>query len=435
MHIHKLKLTNFRGLYNTEFLFHPNFNLIVGINGAGKTSVLDAIRILISQISPQITLSPRYSLGFEENDIMFGQPMMSANIGFDCHGIQFDYTVQKNREQFVVNKDKDEQLEKVKLRNQTTSTPDKSILTANINPIPFKQLKKKDSQPIAVYFSTRRSWASEERSNSPEGIKAAYYKALTIDRGLRIQDFVDWWKIKEAFSIEVPNSKSNRQLQAVIQALEKFMPSPHYSNWRLEGDKVYVTKYTEISIFVVSLLKRGELSIHQLSEGERSLIVLVFELARRLAQANPESDDPISTGEGIVLIDELDLHLHPTWQRKVVHDLKRTFPKIQFFATTHSPQIIGEVQADEVILLRNGGTEKQSQTFGMDSNWVLKHIMGGADRNAEVATKLDTIFELIEEDNFNEARKLIDALRAEIGEHPSLVRAETIIDRYTRIGE
>jgi predicted ATP-binding protein involved in virulence len=127
--------------------------------------------------------------------------------------------------------------------------------------------------------------------------------------------------------------------------------------------------------------------------------------------------------------------LHPKWQRRIIGDLRRTFPKIQFICTTHSPQIIGEAKPDEIILLRGGQTEHESQSYGMDSNWILKNIMGSSDRNAEVAKELDTIFELIEEGDFDEAREHIDALRAKIGEHPSLVRADTIIDRYTRIGE
>ena len=83
--------------------------------------------------------------------------------------------------------------------------------------------------------------------------------------------------------------------------------------------------------------------VAKLSDGERGMLALVFDLTRRLAQANPNLDDPAAEGVGVVLIDEIDLHLHPEWQRTIVTNLPETFPRLQFIATTHSPQVIGEV--------------------------------------------------------------------------------------------
>jgi predicted ATP-binding protein involved in virulence len=93
------------------------------------------------------------------------------------------------------------------------------------------------------------------------------------------------------------------------------------------------------------------LKLNQLSDGEKCTIALFGDLARRMAIANPQRKNPLE-GTGVVLIDELDLHMHTSWQRKVMNVLKRTFPNIQFIITTHSPQILGELDEDFLYFTR-----------------------------------------------------------------------------------
>jgi predicted ATP-binding protein involved in virulence len=90
--------------------------------------------------------------------------------------------------------------------------------------------------------------------------------------------------------------------------------------------------------------------LSQLSDGERSFLALICDLGRRLALANPELSNPLH-GAGVALIDELELHLHPKWQREVRDKLLTTFPNVQFVATTHSPFIIQSVKPGELINL------------------------------------------------------------------------------------
>ena len=105
-----------------------------------------------------------------------------------------------------------------------------------------------------------------------------------------------------------------------------------------------------------------------MSDGQRALIGLVADIARRACLLNAETFGAQTLVEtsGLVLIDELDLHLHPKWQRRIVADLKRNFPKIQFFATTHSPQVIGEARPEEIVLLTPQGQKQPIGSYGMD---------------------------------------------------------------------
>jgi predicted ATP-binding protein involved in virulence len=138
----------------------------------------------------------------------------------------------------------------------------------------------------------------------------------------------------------------------------------------------------------------------------------------------------LTESPGVILIDELDVHLHPKWQRTVVKNLTEAFPNVQFVATTHSPQVIGEVPADQIILLQKAGPPLHpAQAFGMDCNWILRHIMDSENRNPEVAAKLEEIFTAIREAKLTKASKLIAELRSLTGEMPDLAAAEAKIAR------
>jgi hypothetical protein len=157
--------------------------------------------------------------------------------------------------------------------------------------------------------------------------------------------------------------------------------------------------------FVVD--KRGQpFYLHQLSDGERGLLALVFDLTRRLAIANPDSDNPISEGVALVLIDEIELHLHPKWQRDVLQRLRDIFKACQFVVTTHSPLVLGEVEARCVRFLEfvNGkvGVTVPTEAYGMDANRILQEFMGAPVRNRQVDGELKTLFELIDQERFDD---------------------------------
>jgi predicted ATP-binding protein involved in virulence len=159
---------------------------------------------------------------------------------------------------------------------------------------------------------------------------------------------------------------------------------------------------------------------------------MVGDLARRLAIANPQSVDPLQ-GSGVVLIDEIDLHLHPQWQRTVIGNLSRVFPNCQFIVSTHSPQVVGEVAAHQLRVLKIDaqGEVTISQAdlaLGLDTSEVLDTIMESETRNAGVDEALQLIFRQIDLEKFDAARVSIEELRTKVnGTLPEIVRAETMI--------
>ncbi len=167
------------------------------------------------------------------------------------------------------------------------------------------------------------------------------------------------------------------------------------------------------------------------------MIGLVGDIARRVCSLNAPylGARTLKETSGIVLIDELDLHLHPTWQRRIVGALKQIFPKIQFFATTHSPQVIGEARPEEIVLLTPQGQKRLIGSYGMDSNWVLECVMEAEGRDPAIARRIKDLFDAIDQDRIEEAKAMISALRADIGNAPDIAGAESYIWRIEHQGD
>jgi predicted ATP-binding protein involved in virulence len=212
-----------------------------------------------------------------------------------------------------------------------------------------------------------------------------------------------------------------QELNTVTKAIEKFVPEyTHLRVKRVPRPHMLIDKKDET------------FNLDQLSDGEKNLIALVGDIARRLAIGNPDKKDPLK-GDGIVLIDEIDLHLHPSWQRLVVPKLLEVFPNCQFFISTHSPQVISHVRPEGVFLLEQ--TEgcltysEADETYGMSLDRVVELVMDDESRPDLVKNDLDKLFELIERKKITKANKLLTSLKKDMRTDPELMRAEMLIRR------
>lgn len=197
-------------------------------------------------------------------------------------------------------------------------------------------------------------------------------------------------------------SAKDRQLTAVRTAIRQFMP---------QMDKLRVRRKPRLHM---AIDKNGEtLNVAQLSQGEKSLMALVGDIARRLAMLNPALDNPL-TGDGIILIDEVDLHLHPSWQRSLCDRLIKTFPNCQFVLTTHSPLVISDYKNVLVYTLTNGELQELPSQYGQDANTVLLDVMDTSIRNQEIDSKLNDLLDAIQDSKISQAQELLKQLTAEL---------------------
>ena len=156
------------------------------------------------------------------------------------------------------------------------------------------------------------------------------------------------------------------------------------------------------------------LNVSQMSDGEKCTLALFGDLARRLTLANPNKQDPL-LGEGIVLIDEVELHMHPSWQRKVLSVLRETFPNIQFIITTHSPIVLSEADENYNLFFVDSKDgkftiQKSQQLNGYDANAVLEQFMGTRSMNVKMQQFINSIYQDIDQREYERAEDKINEL-------------------------
>jgi predicted ATP-binding protein involved in virulence len=423
MKITRLNVAGLRAFEQAQFEFDPAFTLLVGVNGVGKTTVLEALRIGLSRVLPQFTASKSRPETFVGDDIRAGDPSLTVDLDFSLNGTEHHWLLHKQRIQNVPHKDGI-------VREQTLETPDREALTPKFSK-EAKSLRSAKVQPIALYFATRRSLISDEqvKIGRASGGQATGFADALAPRPLRLAYLAEWMLAQARLSAELPRAAEH--LKAFRAAATRFLPD--CENLRAEKDdrdrpRLFVTK------------GGVSLEVRQLSDGERSMLALVLDLAQRLSQANPGLGDPVRDGTAIVLIDELDMHMHPLWQRQVISLLTSTFPHCQFIATTHSPQIIGETQPECIILLQAEEgrivPRRCGQAYGLDANAVLEQIMGAASRAEPVRRAIAALDAALDEGELDLARTQLAALRTLIhGDDPTVVGLEATINNLEALGD
>ncbi len=292
--------------------------------------------------------------------------------------------------------------------------------------------------PLFAYYPVNRAVLDiplRIREKHRFDLLSAYDDSLT--GGANFRTFFEWFRERE--DLENENRKyagdllppddfefPDRQLEAVRHALSRFMPEFKNLTVRRNPLRMEVEKNGEL------------LTVNQLSDGEKCLMAMVGDLARRMALANPLGAKPLE-GTGVVLIDEIDLHLHPKWQRMVVPRLREVFPNCQFLISTHSPHVLTHVAPENLFLLSmiDGQlrAEHPAESYGKTVERVLEDLMGlETTRPDHVSSELKALFDQIDRGELDQARGNIGRLQAEIGDDPELVKASVLIKRKELIG-
>jgi predicted ATP-binding protein involved in virulence len=425
MRIKKLELKNFRGFEELTIDFpegESGLAVFVGVNGSGKTSILEAIAFLLqSFVFDVFGVTSKNPIQISHADIHVNAEQASLTIDkADMHIGEFSrstrWTYQINFVGIV-----------------------KSKHTEHLGESIQRMLSRNDliNLPILAYYGTNRVLEEEssiqERFVSPqaETYSDAFRKKLNFSTF--IHWFIEQTNIENNLKIEkqdfdITNPKLDTVRRAMMRFLEYF-PSSSFSDIRVGVSKLTSKLSTKQTLLVSK--DNQPFAISQLSEGERMMLMVIFDISYRLAVANPSLEDSLS-GSGIVLIDELDLHLHPSWQRKVVEALHRTFPNIQFILTTHSPQVLSNVPTENVFVLKDFKLRifPPYHTYGKDSNAILNEVFEiGESRPEHGVLDLKELYSYIDKNDRKNAEKKLEELRGKFGASDTdLVRAEMYIE-------
>lgn len=426
MHIQQLTLDRFRGAKFLSISLHEHLNVFVGMNGAGKSSILDASAILLSWLANRIKSSNASGKPVTEADIMNGEANANVMLSLDINGTTCKWNIAKTRKN-VIHKEVSSDLTNV-------STLAKKI---------WAECVERDQQanlPLFVYYPVNRSVLDiplRIREKHSFDLLSAHEQALT--GGANFRTFFEWFREREdlenearrdletLFSGHTRASFPDPQLEAIRKALSQFMPE--FKNLTVRRNPLRM-----------EVEKNGRrLTVNQLSDGEKCLMAMIGDMARRMAIANPGLGNPLH-GKGVFLIDEIDLHLHPIWQQMVIPQLTSVFPKCQFLITTHSPHVITHVPHENLFLLKmtkDGLTMQEAgESYGKTVERVLEDLMGlETTRPKEINREIIEIFRQINDGNLQQARDSIQALKTRIGADPELVKANVLIKRKELIGK
>lgn len=436
MKLESLSLANCGGFEQLDIVFESDVTLIAGVNGVGKSTVLRALAVLLSRAMPEFTPSRSTPLFFTDDEIHADKSTLEVMARIELDGQTINAGVQRLRtadekgDRFVLLRQAEAENSSADFAQVLSARTLTGDLEAGIKETrsALSSLKSATNPPLAVYFTPKRQLPGQPRSlpePKPFEPSIAFSRALH-DREVELREFMYWFRTQE----KLGGANEPRRLK-VLDALRGVVSSlvPEFSNLRIQ-------EHPRLG-FVVD--KRGQpFYLHQLSDGERGLLALVFDLTRRLAIANPESDDPIAEGVALVLIDEIELHLHPKWQRDVMIRLPKIFKSCQFVITTHSPQVLGEVHARCVRLLNTKEgrvvVETPAMSYGVDSNWILNVLMGADEMDQDVGRELEDISRLIQARELEMAKTRISFLRNSFGNTMATQKLASLLERIERLG-
>ena len=362
MKLERVTIENYRAIERLTLPLDPSLTVFHGDNAHGKTSILSAIAVGLGSIP---RLLPGVSgIDFRDTDRRRRRPLRVELT--TTEGVAWD-----RRRTFG-------QITRRAITQRSLKEVVDAIVSAD------RDEQEPLDLPIVAFYDTDRAAFDPPRRR--RGFKTEFPRYAALEGALSartdFKDFFKWFYAKENEELRHQKERRNFEyrlpdLDSARKAIKSMIPGVSRPRIALSPLR-----------FVVSVKsgpgKSETLSLDQLSGGYRIMLALAADLARRMAQGNPHLDDPL-TSEAIVLIDEVELHLHPSWQQRVLTDLSRTFPNAQFIVSTHSPQVLTTVRPEHIIALRREdghivAGQATAATYGAEAGDVLLTVMGVDER-------------------------------------------------------
>lgn len=357
MKIHELRLKNFRKFEDSVFRFNTDtkVSVLIGDNATGKTAILDGLSIMMGSYLLDFKTGAGRHIRKEEvrlKQITLGEtvtlePQWDEGVSISCRASLAEISIDND----AVGEEISWVRELKSENGKTTRIHAKNI--ANIGKAARTKVEKGEEVllPVLGYYGTGRLWHQKQdtKLSKPESRAVGYKDCLDPASSHKL--FFKWFAKYEQAAMQ--EGKRFRVLEAVRQAVKTCIPGCQNFYFSIQ--------HQQLMIFLDS----GELlSFDTLSDGYRNMLAIVADIAHRAARLNPHlMDEAAIKTPGIVLIDEVDLHLHPKWQRRVLNDLREAFPKVQFIVSTHSPFIIQSLKPGEVIDLNSDlPTDTEAET-------------------------------------------------------------------------
>lgn len=430
MYLSKIVLHNFKCFEDLDMEFHKKLTVIVGSNGSGKTSILEGAAIAASSM-------------FVKMDGLTGRKIDRSHAHLKSYSVGSTKDVQEQYPVVVTASACDDKLildgtiewtrSLSSSTGQTLFGEAKDITSLGVEL--QRKVREGDTNvvlPILAYYGTGRLWDyhREKQSDVFETNNRLNGYVNCMDGTANIKLMMNWfmkmtiqkYQNKELDLGDIP------ELEAVYTAMEccyRRITGCDYVKIQYNmGTKTLEVAYKDVAGNIMRM------PINQLSDGYKSTISLVADIAYRMAVLNPQLlGDVCLQTDGIVLIDEVDLHLHPAWQQQILEDLSTIFPKVQFIVTTHAPAVISSTGQENVRVLNNCEVDiPAAETFGRDTNGILRSVMGVSERQPKTMDQFSCFYNAIDENDLENAEKVLIELEKLYPDDPEVVAMRVQFD-------
>ena len=340
MNLIELALNNFRRYDQALMRLHPRFTVLIGDNGQGKTTILDAIAFMLNTYFQNSGINTGITIPIKKEDARLVVSEKGGQVFFEP---EQDVSL---RAKALLHGEEIEWIREIGDRGG------KAKQLTQIGKKDRESLKSDPELPLLLYYGSGRLWDVHRKkieTEKPSSQLDAY--RFCLDPKSDQKSFEKWFKKLSLVTLQ--KKCESPALSTVQQAVCSCIPDA--------SDFYHDAEYDQS---VIKLKSGDHIFFNNLSDGYRNMVAMVADIAHRASRLNPHHEDKAAIQtQGIVLIDEIDLHLHPKWQRHVVRDLKQAFPQIQFIATTHSPFIVQSLEPGEVIDLNQSSHPDQVKLF------------------------------------------------------------------------
>lgn len=404
MRLISVELENFRCFEKEKIDLHPQLNVFVGLNASGKTALLEGIAISLSQFLDGLFFGYLKSIPLVDSDARRVNKSRTISLSDTNIRTVGQFQSLNWHEEWEVNLAYQEGQHRIKREMSGLASLGDQLRKSQEQDIEF---------PILIYFSTQRNWGKEKDNEGDQPFFRYQYSKYSsyesaFDKKTNTAFFeyeIERLQKASMQSKELNLDFDNRPLNLIRTIAAKV----------LDSCELFYFDYERMSLAVLTMDGR-RLELNQLSDGQRTILLISTGIAFQCATLNPHMGLDAYKSSGVVLIDEVELHLHPEWQRQILPILAREFPNIQFICTTHSPQVLSTLKPEHVQVIKDFKVKPlRAFTEGRDTNAILMDVFGVEIRPKEFEDKLQHFYALLEKEDVEAARLVFDDLECHWG--------------------
>ena len=438
MKLKNIKISNYRCFKEAEIDFDEYITLVVGKNGSGKTAILDAVAVSVST----------FLLGIDGG---VSRSILKDDARYEFHDLNGTIDPQHQFPVSIESIGNCRNKEEVKWVRSLNSENGKTTIKGAGELI---SIAKKTQEmimrgyqtlilPLISYYGTGRLYAQKKEKRNIKSLtefkrQVGYVDCMAAESNEKLM--LNWFQSQTLKSLQEQQKTGILERPLLLKTVEKAICR---SFERISGARnasliFDLDTHRLVLEFETADGEAQKFAMEEMSDGYKNTLSMIGDIAYRMAVLNPTlGDQVLEKTPGVVLIDEIDLHLHPQWQQTILSDLHAIFPEVQFIVSSHAPAVINSIPREQIRILDRGEIYiPAAQTYGRDANSILREVMQVSERPADIKNRMNLFYAYMDENNYKEADKVLSEIEVIVGTtDPDIAAARTSLDLERILGE